>query len=62
LDVEEGTKSFNFGADFGLSFNISENFLMEARYNLGISNLADDNEFDASLRLSGILVGIGYQF
>jgi len=62
LNIEEGTKSFNFGADLGLSYTISENFLVEARYDLGLSNLSDDNEFDASLKLSGILVGIGYMF
>ena len=62
LDSEEGIKSFNFGVDFGLSYDITEKFLIEARYDLGLSNLAEDNEFDASLKLSGIQVGIGYRF
>jgi len=62
LNTEEGMKSMNFGANLGLSYTIVENFLVEARYNLGISNLAEDNEFDASLRLSGFQVGIGFQF
>jgi opacity protein-like surface antigen len=62
LDTEEGAKSFNFGLDFGLSYDISKQFLIEARYNLGLSNLVDDNEFNATLRLHGLFVGIGYMF
>lgn len=62
LDTQEGEKSFNFGAEFGLSYDISNKFLIEARYNLGLSNLVDDNEFDASLKLHGLFVGVGYMF
>ncbi len=62
LDTEEGEKSFNFGAALGLTFDISENFLVEGRYNLGLSNLVEDNEFDASLKLHGFQVGVGYKF
>lgn len=62
VNVEEGVKSFNFGADLGLSYDIFKGFLVEARYDLGLSNLSDDNEFDASLKLSGFQLGIGYKF
>jgi opacity protein-like surface antigen len=62
LDVEEGIKSLNFGADLGLVYNLKESFLIEARYNLGISDLAEDNEFDATLKLSGFQIGVGYKF
>ena len=62
LNTEEGEKSFNLGATLGLSFDISNNFLLEGRYNLGLSNLVEDNEFDASLKLSGFQVGVGYKF
>jgi opacity protein-like surface antigen len=62
LNTEEGEKSFNFGAALGLSFDISENFLVEGRYTLGLSNLVEDNEFDASLKLSGFQLGLGYKF
>lgn len=62
LDTEEGEKSFNFGLDFGLSYDITEKFLVEARYNLGLSNLVDDNEFNATLKLHGLFFGVGYMF
>lgn len=62
LDKEEGVKSFNLGVDLGLSYTISEKFLVEARYDLGLSDLVEDNEFDASLKLSGFQIGVGYMF
>ncbi|MGM5470218.1 outer membrane beta-barrel protein [Flavobacteriaceae bacterium LMO-SS05] len=62
LDTEEGSKSFNLGLDLGLSYNITEQFLVEARYSLGLSNLFDDNYGDATLKLHGLFVGIGYMF
>lgn len=62
LDSEEGSKSFNFGLDFGLSYDITEQFLVEARYSLGLSNLFDDNYGDSTLKLHGLFVGIGYIF
>jgi len=62
LDTEEGSKSFNFVLDFGLSYDITEQVLVEARYSLGLSNLYDDNYGDATLKLHGIFVGVGYQF
>ena len=62
LDTEEDSKSFNFGLDFGLAYDITEKFLVEARSSLGLSNLAEDNFDDASLKLHGLFVGIGYMF
>jgi len=62
LDTEEGSKSFNFALDFGLSYDITEQLLAEARYSLGLSNLYDDNYGDATLKLHGIFVGMGYRF
>lgn len=62
LDTEEGSKSFNLGLDFGLSYDITSQFLVEARYGLGLSNLAEDNEFDAKLKLHGLFFGVGYMF
>lgn len=62
LDTGEGSKSFNLGLDFGLSYDITSEFLVEARYGLGLSNLAEDNEFNAKVKLHGLFFGIGYMF
>jgi len=63
LDPEEGEKSFNFALDFGLSYDILENLLVEARYSLGLSNLVDsDYYFDTKIKLHGLFFGLGYTF
>ncbi|WP_370479053.1 porin family protein [Tamlana flava] len=62
LDTEDEGRSFNFGIDFGLSYDITEKFLVEARYSLGLSNLVDDNIYDIALKLHGLFIGVGYLF
>jgi len=62
LDTDEGTKSFNLGANLGLSYALTQKFFVEARYNLGLTNLSEYNEFDASLKLSAFEVGLAYGF
>lgn len=61
LDTEEGMKSFNFGLEAGVAYDITENFLIEARYNLGLANLIEDAPSGYSVKLSGFFVGIGYK-
>ncbi|MFH4968998.1 porin family protein [Gaetbulibacter sp. M240] len=61
-DSNEGEKSFNFGLDFGLSYDIISQLSIEARYSLGLSNLVEDNDFDVELKLHGLFVGLGYVF
>lgn len=49
------------GANFLLGYTLSNGFLINAEYGLGIANL-DPNENNASLRNQTIRFGIGYQF
>ena len=62
LDTGEGVKSFNFGADLGLAYDVSEDFSIEARYNMGLSNLFENTNGDNSLKLSHFMLGIAYRF
>ncbi|PKQ44112.1 porin family protein [Confluentibacter flavum] len=62
LDSEEGMKSLNFGLEAGIAYDISEDFFIEARYNLGLANLLEDAPSDYSVKLSGFFAGIGYKF
>ena len=63
LDSEDGMNSFNFGLDFGLAYDFTEDFALEARYNLGLSNLIEDgDDFDMDAKLSGFVVGLAYSF
>lgn len=62
LDSEEGMKSFNFGIEAGAAYDISDEFFVEARYNLGLANLIEDAPDDTSMKLSGFFLGAGYRF
>ncbi|MDI1256263.1 MAG: porin family protein [Flavobacterium sp.] len=60
--AEDGMKSFNYGVDFGASYDISEMLVVDARYNLGLANLVEGGDSDNSLKISGFYVGLGYKF
>jgi hypothetical protein len=67
VDAEGGTdglKGTNFGLNFGAAFEIVGGFFADARYNLGIANIAEtDPDFgDAKLRTKGFQLGVGYRF
>jgi hypothetical protein len=67
VDAEGGTdglKSTNFGLNFGAAFEVAGGFFADARYNLGLSNIAEtDPDFgDISLKTKGFQLGVGYRF
>ncbi|WP_158655316.1 outer membrane beta-barrel protein [Flavivirga eckloniae] len=62
LDAGEGTKSFNYGIEAGAAFNITYNFFVEARYNIGLANLSDNVPGINSSKISGFFTGVGYRF
>ncbi len=43
IDPPSVLNSFNFRLDIGGSYDITNNFIVEARYNWGLTNLADNN-------------------
>ena len=70
LDAEGGTdglKSSNFGINFGAAYELAGGFFVDARYNLGLSDISDievDPIFsgDVSLKTKGFQLGVGYRF
>lgn len=62
IDASAGMKSFNYGLDFGASFDVSEDFSLDAKYNLGLANLVEGGGSDSSYKVSGLFVGLGYKF
>jgi opacity protein-like surface antigen len=62
LDAGAGMKSFNFGLDLGASFDVSEDFCLDAKYNLGLTNLIKGGNSDNSFKLRGLFFGLGYKF
>src|SRR5690606_6433160 len=62
-DVKDDYKSIDFGLNFGLGYNFTENLSVGARYNLGLSNIADvDDSDDFKINNSVIQVSVGYRF
>jgi len=54
--------TFNFALTFGLSYQISKRFSVDARYNYGISRLHQIDIPEYSMRLSSFMIGLRYQF
>lgn len=61
LDAPDGIKSFNLGAEFGASYDITEKFLITTRYDLGLSNLLENGGSNNSVKFSNFQIGIGYR-
>jgi opacity protein-like surface antigen len=58
----DGFKNFGIGLDLGGVYDINENFMIEAKYNFGLTNLLENAPSDTSLKISGLFVGVGYKF
>lgn len=56
---EDGINRTDFGVGIGAGVNFG-NIFIDARYNLGLANVADDD--DITVNNKGILVGVGYRF
>ena len=57
-------KKFDYGATFGLEYNFTEKFYIEANFNLGLANLLKEDSRHSSdyLRNRTLFLGIGYRF
>jgi opacity protein-like surface antigen len=62
LDQPDGLKSLGFGLNAGLSYEFVEDFSLEVKYDLGLSNLIDNAPSGNSLKFSQFMVGVAYQF
>lgn len=60
-DVKEFMETVDFGVNFGLGYKITENFGVDARYNVGLSNIYKDSD-DYKVSNSVIQVSLGYTF
>ncbi len=55
-------KSFNYGVDFGAGYDITENIVVDLRYNFGLANLMKDGDADNSIKMSAFYIGAAYKF
>jgi opacity protein-like surface antigen len=61
-DIKDSSKSFDFGLNFGASFDVAENIMIGARYNLGLSNINDDDRDDDKIQNAVFSLSVGYRF
>ncbi len=62
LDAPSGLTNFNFALDLGLSYDITNNLLVEARYGWGLTNLLDGGNSNNYLKLNNFQLGLAYRF
>ncbi|WP_339889954.1 porin family protein [uncultured Flavobacterium sp.] len=61
-DVKDGFKGIDFGFNFGLAYDFTENVFAGARYNLGLGDINDVDGSDAKINNAGFQVSVGYKF
>ena len=59
-DIKDELKSVDFGLNFGLGYKLDSGLNFGARYNLGLSNVPDEDDFD--LKNGVFQIAIGYFF
>lgn len=66
-DEDGGLNRLGLGLAAGLAYNINQNFVIDARYSLGLSNRTSDGiedfeGFDFKTTFNYVQVGLGYKF
>jgi hypothetical protein len=62
-DIKEFFKSIDFGLNFGASFDVAENIMIGARYNLGLSDITDgEDSEDNKVQNAVFSFSVGYRF
>jgi hypothetical protein len=62
VDINEFYKSIDYGLNFGTSFNVVENIMIAARYNIGLSNIFEAEGDDIEVKNRVFSVSVGYRF
>lgn len=60
-DVKDEMESIDFGANFGFSYDFTEDLFAGARYNVGLSNIGKDSG-DDKVKNSVLSFSLGYRF
>lgn len=61
VDIKDFFKSTDFGLNFGAGYDFTNKFSAGVRYNLGLSNIAEDSGGD-SVKNSVFSISLGYKF
>ena len=60
-DIKDEMESIDFGMNVGASYDFTEKLFAQARYNIGLANVAKDSG-DEKIQNSVISVSLGYRF
>lgn len=61
-DTKDDFKSTDFGLGFGLAYDLPVGMFVNARYNLGLSDIRNNTNSGDAIKNNVIQVGIGYKF
>ncbi|MCB4797553.1 porin family protein [Neotamlana laminarinivorans] len=62
-DIKDYLKSVDFGLNFGLGYQLSSGIFIDGRYNLGLSNINDQDDADEFEITNGVIqFSVGYKF
>ena len=61
-DIKDGMKGMDFGFNIGAGYDFENGIGIDARYNIGLSNIAEETEDDAKLLNKGFQITLGYAF
>lgn len=61
-DNKDNFKSTDFGLGFGLAYDLPVGMFVNARYNLGLSDIRNNTNSGDAIKNNVIQVGIGYKF
>ena len=60
-DTKDSYNSTDFGVNFGLAYDFTNGFFINGRYNLGLTDVLNENNGDA-VKNNVIQVGVGFKF
>ncbi|HEX9979834.1 MAG TPA: porin family protein [Flavobacterium sp.] len=59
-EIDESTKSFDFGIGAGAGYELPMGLMFDIRYNLGLNDISDVDQITAIN--TGLQIGVGYRF
>lgn len=63
VNTKDFISGFDYGVNFGLGYNLPVGIFLQGRYNLGLANVLDSEEFgDEKAKNSVIQLSVGYMF
>jgi hypothetical protein len=60
--IMDDINPFQYGAQFGLDLQLNKSMLIGGRYQMGFSDIFDDDNDNVSYTHNGILISFGYLF